>query len=169
MIIPNPMFMKSAMPTPRKEIINPTHKASFGLIFPDARGRAFVRSIFESISRSHHMLRMVLPAIEANKLKNKPNMVLRLCTGQRADMYPAMPVATNKPVCKLLVSGQNRRIFSNSLFIIFTHKSVRHQCSSVFRSIVSVPNTAETNTGAEIGGRGVIPRPDAKVHIIGVF
>jgi hypothetical protein len=65
------------------------------------------------------MLRMVLPEIEANKLKNRPNMVPKLCAGHRADMYPAMPVATNKPVCKLLVNGKNKRIFESSLFIIF--------------------------------------------------
>src|SRR5690606_1334688 len=84
---------------------------------PDAKGRALVRSIFESISRSNHILRMVLPLMDATRLINNPAIVGKLKIGQRTVMYPAKPVATNKPVCRLLIRGQYKCILVTIIFI----------------------------------------------------
>jgi len=52
------------------------------------------------------MFRTVLPLIESNKLPVNPKTVGMLWTGQRALIYPAIPVMSNKAVWSDLTSGK---------------------------------------------------------------
>ena len=52
------------------------------------------------------MLRTVLPLIARNKLPIRPSKFVQVMMGQRALMYPANPVSSRSPVCKLFTSGQ---------------------------------------------------------------
>ena len=76
----------TAQPTPRIERIKPRRNTSRSVTWPDEVGRFFVRPIFASMSRSHHMLSTVLPAMARKRLPASPSSVPMLKMGQRALM-----------------------------------------------------------------------------------